>query len=348
MKNVLIETLDYALSIKRPAYGKGEENLASWMAEKYGGTFDEAGNVHFDRRVNGERTLFCAHLDTVHRSDGRNTFIKEGRLWQACGDVLGADDGAGVALIAHMLYENVPGYFVLFCSEEVGGVGAKWLANNMPELLSQFDRAVAFDRAGYYDVITHQAGVRCCSDEFAEGLSSQLSDLGLFFAPSDEGVYTDTKEFVHLVSECTNLSVGYFLQHSTSEYQDVGFLSDLAEVLCLVDWESLPVKRNKCKQESLYDLWDGAYASFHEPEEDYKGYPELEGDDLELFIRLSDASYSKTYGPVLRFAESLLSLDYSLNQANLDDDVVESAIDALMSGHSAYYVAQDLQEILTN
>jgi len=38
-------------------------------------------------------------------------------------------------------------------------------------------------------------------------------------------------EFADIIPECTNLSVGYFDQHSVKERQDIKFLEDLANAL---------------------------------------------------------------------------------------------------------------------
>ena len=344
--NVLLETLHRACSVKRPADGVGEAKLAAYMAVEFGATLiDGAGNIHFDRRTNGERTLWTAHLDSVHHHEGPNTIEQDGRFWRASGDVLGADDGAGVALIARMLSKGVSGYFCLFRSEETGGQGSKWLADNMPDLLLQFGRAIAFDRAGYYDVITHQAGVRCCSDEFADALAQQLSfeESGLMFMPSDDGVYTDTAEFTSLIPECTNLSVGYFHQHSANEYQNVEFLQQLAEVLCLVDWEALPTSRDPAEKEDLWAGWEQPRdaALFVEPI--------LGPEEQALLEALSSALTENSLAPVLQQVRELLN-DYEnvYKSSALKETVLDDCISALLGGFTAYDVALDLQELMIN
>lgn len=351
--NVLLETLYRACSMKRPAGGVGESKLAADTAVEFKATMiDGAGNIHFDRRVNGERSLFCAHLDSVSHQEGPNAIKQDGRFWRASGDVLGADDGAGVALIAHMLYTGVSGYFVLFRSEETGGLGSKWLADNMPDLLMQFDRAIAFDRAGYYDVITHQAGVRCCSDEFAEALSQQLSfdESGLMFMPSDAGVYTDTAEFTELIPCCTNLSVGYFLQHSTNEYQDVEYLRQLAWVLCLVDWESLPVARNAAEKGNLRAGWaEYGVTKVHKtlgPEEHFTdNLTDFGEEEYDLYESIVYAKDTGRYAGLTGTICELLDIEEKINVSNLTGSVLDSAAGALLNGSCAYDVAQDLYEI---
>lgn len=253
---VLMQTLLRALTVKRGADGPGEAAFVAWLCNRLPvSMIDGAGNIHVDMLGSTGRTLFTAHTDTVHHKEGVNSVridavTEPGQtFWRADGDALGSDDGAGVALLVHMIDNAVPGYYVFFRGEECGGVGSKHLAKNMPGLFKQFDRAVAFDRAGYYDVITHQAGGRCCSDTFAQALADQFNaaDADFFYAPDNTGVYTDTAEFIGLVPECTNISVGYFSQHGDRENTNVTFLTQLADAVVKVQWDALPTERTPTK-----------------------------------------------------------------------------------------------------
>jgi hypothetical protein len=179
----------------------------------------------------------------MHRVDGVNEYTLDGRgFYSAKGAPLGADDGAGIAILS-VLMRSVPAYYVFCRGEERGGVGSKYIAEHFPELLGAFDRAIAFDRRGYSDVITHQFGGRCCSDAFAEALSDSLNDQGLLYMPCDGGVYTDTAEFTDFIPECTNISVGYDHEHSDREVLDGEYLKQLCAAALKVDWDSLPVDR---------------------------------------------------------------------------------------------------------
>lgn len=250
----LMRTLTRALTTKRGYGGIGEAEFVAWLSCRLPVTMiDGAGNLHIDTRTDAalQRTLLTAHTDTVHHKEGDNFIRIDGEsdpgqiIWRADGDALGADDGAGVALIHHLIVSGFKGYSILFRGEECGGIGSKWLADTMPELLRQFDRAIAFDRAGYYDVITSQAGGICASGEFAQALSDQLNTAmpDFFYCPDSTGVYTDTAEFIGLIPECTNLSVGYKQQHGDQEWQNITFLKQLATALTSIDWEALPVTR---------------------------------------------------------------------------------------------------------
>lgn len=247
---MFIETLRYALSLRRPYGSVQEGRLIAYLERPELSRYsflDTAGNLHVDLRKKHTKTLFVAHVDTVHYRAGKQKVIgwDTGKLRVAGGGVLGADDGAGVAILAGMMHHRIPGYYLFTRGEEVGGIGANHVADEMPDLLCKFRRAITFDRADTYEVITHQAGGRCASDEFAFALSDELSaDERLLYAPSDRGVYTDTAEFVDFIPECTNIGCGYYRQHTQDEWLDLNFLTALYERALKLDWESLPTKRN--------------------------------------------------------------------------------------------------------
>lgn len=347
---VLMQTLYRALSVKRPSGSHEEASFAAFMAVTYGATLiDEAGNIHFDNRKGTSRSMFTSHTDTVHRLEGHNDLRVDGRYWRCADDVLGADDGAGCALIAHMLTNDVPGYYVLFRGEEIGGVGSKWLYENMPHLLEQFDRAIAFDRAGSYDVITHQGGQRCCSDEFASALADQLSqeDSGLMFMPSDAGVYTDTAEFTSIVPECTNCAIGYARQHSQEETQDIPFLKALASNLVFVDWESLPTKRDPAEVENLWAGWAkyGISESYFKTEEDIEEVFAMTGKELELFELVNAAIVDDNFKALHDHLKKVVGYFFKCPKVSNETYLVlEKALDDLVQGSSASSVASDLAE----
>lgn len=257
--NMFWTVLGTALTLRRDYASATESAFVAWLARRLPFTLiDAAGNLHVDTRTLPEhRSMFTAHTDTVHSSGGTNTVHVDGDFWRATkGSALGADDGSGCAILAHMIEAGVPGYYVFFRGEERGGIGSKWAAKNLPGLFENLDRAVAFDRAGYYDIITHQSGGRCCSDEFADALGTALSTDTSWMIPCDGGVYTDTAEFTGLIAECTNISVGYKRQHGDCEEQDVKFLWELAQLAVTCNWDALPVVRDpKAKELNRYERW---------------------------------------------------------------------------------------------
>jgi hypothetical protein len=156
-------------------------------------------------------------------------------------------------MLLHLLKSNVPAYYIFTRGEECGGIGAGHLAEHHKDLLAEFDRAVAFDRRGTSSVITHQMVGRTCSDKFAEALSDALGTDTLMYAPDDTGSYTDTAEFIGVIPECTNISVGYEREHSANETLNLDHFLDLLNHVATINWDTLPVDRDPTAVDPIED-----------------------------------------------------------------------------------------------
>ena len=242
-------------------------------------------------------TMFTSHLDTIDRSPSTydyKTWDAKEQKWiyaekenipsdelkpiihEFAGDFvksdgktnLGADDKAGVTIMLNLMSEGIPGLYYFFMGEESGCAGSSSMSrvydNKVKEgKLPQVNKCVAFDRRGYESVITEQMGTVCCSNEFAKEIASKLNEYGFWYKPDDTGVYTDSAEFSDIISECTNLSVGYFNEHTTTEKQDLEFLELLAVVLTKIDWENLKIVRDvtNIKYKGKKSYGTGGYAN---------------------------------------------------------------------------------------
>lgn len=132
--------------------------------------------------------------------------------------------------------------------------------------------AISFDRKNVASIITHQSNRRCCSDEFVTELSQILSPTlqaqGYpVLVGDDGGSFTDSFSYIDDIIECTNLSVGYYSQHTTNECQDIDFMFTLRDAL-IKNGESLnniSVHRDPTKKEmktfSAYGAYKGNYVS---------------------------------------------------------------------------------------
>lgn len=210
-------------------------------------TLDQYGNRFV--RIGESKTLFTSHLDTACSRQSDVNHVINGDFIETDGStILGADDKAGVTIMLYMIEHNIPGTYAFFIGEECGGVGSS--DSSKDPIWKEYDRCISFDRRAYSSVITHQGG-RCCSDQFAEALCQELRLAGnMFYFPDSTGLFTDSKNFVGSISECTNISVGYFHEHTHDERQNIFFLEKLCETVLKVRWETLP----KCReiQENTY------------------------------------------------------------------------------------------------
>ncbi|RWB08823.1 MAG: M28 family peptidase [Mesorhizobium sp.] len=247
------------LTFMRPAGGVWEDAFVEkYLREPHRPIEDGYGNQIID--VGSKPNIvWSSHTDTVHYKGGLQNVIvtkKDGHARVAPGqklsNCLGADCTTGVWLMLEMIEAGIAGRYIFHRAEERGMLGSTWLAKNAPEWLKGIDAAIAFDRMGTTDVITNQCG-NTASNEFATSLSSIL---GGAYKPSPNGVYTDTKAYAKIVSECTNISVGYYRQHSSQESQDLNHLKWLRDRMVQFDASTLVFKRDPAAAPADYDPYD--------------------------------------------------------------------------------------------
>ena len=269
----LIEMLSY----KRPEGTTSQRDFCERFLEPVFGKPDIDGN-YILQIGQKPRICFTAHHDTVHKTEGMQKLIVMNDVVsvadQTISNCLGADCTTGIYVILNMIEAGIEGMYCIFAAEEVGCKGSSALVKSEPKWLSDIDAVISFDRFGDKSVITHQSGVRTCSDEFAKSFSDAL-DLPQLIG-DDGGSYTDSNEFIYHVSECTNISVGYYNQHTKNETQDLVYLDKLITQLLSADWSKLVFVRDPDVYETIgyynYDKYN------------YYGYNDSEADDMEDFI----------------------------------------------------------------
>jgi hypothetical protein len=241
------------LQLTRTTIPHGKERLLlghlpeGYKKDKWGNYFITVGE--------NPTTMFTCHLDTASKEFVNIKHKQSPNFIETDGkSILGADDKAGMTVILWMISKRVPGIYYFFIGEEVGCIGSRALAKefNFPNI----KKVVSFDRRGTSSVITEQLYGRCCSDIFAKALSDQLNAVEPKFkyAPDPTGIMTDSAQFIDLVPECTNISVGYYNEHTGREKQDMEHLIRLCHAVTKVNWESLPVIRDFSKPDLKSDI----------------------------------------------------------------------------------------------
>jgi hypothetical protein len=268
-----LSTLCEMLTYRRVSGSVTESKFIRRWIVPLGAKPDAFGN--YILRIGDSPVLFSCHTDSVHRTAGRQRLqlhngvitVRHPRLQPgddkpvknvytlASGikyettsypnlakrrQCLGADDAAGCWLMCEMAKAGVPGLYVWHRQEESGGVGSSWIADNGRDMLTGIKAAIAFDRRGRTDVITHQAGGRCASDLFAESLAGQLPPG---FRPCSGGVFTDTANYTGLIGECTNISVGYDHEHQATECLDLRHAIEVRNAMVTFDASKLEYSR---------------------------------------------------------------------------------------------------------
>lgn len=173
----------------------------------------------------------------------KSTYVPPPKKVASC---LGADDGAGVWLMLKMIEAKIPGGYIFHRGEESHGIGSHAMLKTHSEWLKKWTAAVAFDRAGDFEVIHTQGGMLCASTEYTKALCEALTTpaMAIKYEPSGKGTFTDTKVYRNVIAECVNIGVGYYSQHGQDETLDYGHLYALLDIVKKVEWDKLPVKRD--------------------------------------------------------------------------------------------------------
>ena len=308
------------LQLTRYTYPHGTEGfLESYLPE--GTQKDPHGNYYY---LIGDKptTMFTCHLDTACSKQVKVNHVQFKNLIKTDGSsILGADDKAGMVVVLNMIENKVPGLYYFFIGEEVGCVGSSRLSKNWIDSEFSFtvSKVVSFDRRSNCSVITHQWFGRCCSDEFASELSLRLNGAGqnLKLSPDDTGVLTDSAQFMDIVPECTNISVGYMHEHTTNEYQDIDFLQRLCKAVCLIDWEDLPVVRDP--YDTLIDDEDDDFESEEGFTEEHYSYFLVDGKTKKMYL-----------------SEELIKQESELIHNYLVSNGYGDMIDMIWNGHKCY------------
>jgi len=232
-----------------------ESRLIDYLPKGY--SKDAFGN-YFLQIGESTSVMFTCHLDTACSYNQAVVHKFNGNFVTTNGDtILGADDKAGMTILLYMIEKKIPGLYYFFIGEEVGCIGSSRLSCDFK--FEKINKVVSFDRRGTKSVITHQLMGRCCSDEFAQELCSRLNSTnqGLSMELDDGGVLTDSAQFMEIVPECTNISVGYYGEHTNLEKQDLDFLGRICRAVVNINWETLPVKRDPSEfdESSFYGMF---------------------------------------------------------------------------------------------
>lgn len=243
VKDFIFDTF-LRLTSKTVPYGYEDKFVSDVMTLLFPEDIEKDKHGNYFYKIGNSRTIFASHIDTVSKEYISVVTEIEGNIVRSDGKTnLGADDKAGMTVMLWMIRNKIPGLYYFFIGEEVGCIGSGLVAK-YEDIRGNYDRVISFDRRGTDSIITYQSSSRCCSDKFADSLARELNKSGMFYLKDKNGVYTDSAEFTDIVPECTNISVGYYNEHTKNEYQDLKHLEKLAIACTKVDWESLPVERD--------------------------------------------------------------------------------------------------------
>lgn len=155
-----------------------------------------------------------AHMDTVFKFPAKEFYYdrEANVVWSPDGG--GADDRAGVFAILYILKSHFRPSIIFTTDEEKGCIGAEALTTDIPMALTETKYIVQLDRRGKDDCVFYD----CYNQEFEKYVNhfGFKTAIGSF---SDISIICPFWKIAGV-----NLSVGYFNEHSTAEYLNVGYL----------------------------------------------------------------------------------------------------------------------------
>lgn len=155
--------------------------------------------------------LLVAHTDTVHPNPPTNIFYDQEKqvLWSP--DGLGADDRAGIYAILELLHKDLRPHVLFTNYEEIGALGAQQLTQDYPEIppiIKNTKYVIQLDRRGNDDCVFYN----CDNQDFINYIKN-------FGFAHNIGTFTDITVICSKWNVAgVNLSIGYYNEHSTSEY----------------------------------------------------------------------------------------------------------------------------------
>ena len=217
IKSTFLKLTEYTIPYSTD--NKYENTLAKYLPTGY--KTDSVGNFYVE--VGQSETLFTTHLDTYCTEYQKVNHVIDGDIIKTDGKtILGGDNKLGMSILLYMIQKGIPGTYYFFLGEEPIISGGLWGSQNAlkanPNFFKKFKRAVAFDRKETGSVVRRQKARYCCSEEFADALSDELTNLGVESKPDPNAYYTDTATFLDIIPECTNISAGGWKEHYNSEW----------------------------------------------------------------------------------------------------------------------------------
>ena len=220
-----------------------------------------------------------AHMDTVfehkrNKYNPGNMFYdsKKGVLWHNRG--AGFDDRAGIFAILKILESGYRPHLIFTTDEEIGGVGADALVKKYPKCpFKNIKYLIELDRQGSNDCVFYD----CVNEDFINYVES-------FGFKEDFGSFSDIDVICSSWGVAgTNLSIGYYDEHTTSEILRVNRTFDTIKKVKKMLMDAVNVdffKYVPATYENLYHkysfLTDDVYEfcdKCHMPVEDYNLIP---------------------------------------------------------------------------
>lgn len=185
---------------------------------------------HYIYAIGNIPIALVAHMDTVHTKVPSQIFWdrEQDVIWSPQG--LGADDRAGIFAIMSIVASGLLPHIVFTTDEEKGGIGATLLSKRTNPF-EDLRYMIELDRNGFKDCVFYD----CDNQKFEEFVEK-------FGFETDWGSYSDICELCPSWKVAgVNLSVGYFNEHTMSEFlMPCILLETIRKVKIMLTQEEIP------------------------------------------------------------------------------------------------------------
>lgn len=196
-----------------------------------------------------------AHMDTVFKTPAYEVYYDPRRNVMWSPDGLGADDRAGVYAIVEIIRSGLRPHVIFTTDEEMGCIGADELAKYQCPF-EDLKYIIQLDRQGANDCVFYD----CYNPAFIDYIES-------FGFVESWGTFSDISSLCPAWRICgVNLSVGYYGEHSFSEYLCVGQLFEtIKKVKVMLQEEEIPEFEYKRMHRSHFNYLLKDYYSTEDP-----------------------------------------------------------------------------------
>ena len=172
-----------------------------------------------------------AHMDTVFTFPPQRIYYDKDYnvLWSP--DGLGTDDRAGIYAIINIIESGLRPHVIITDEEETGGIGAEELIKTYNTCPFECKFIMELDRQGKDDAVFYE----CNNKKFEKVITS-------YGFTTQFGTFTDISIIAPFWKiAAVNLSVGYYMEHSLSEYINMNECHETIEKVkqILLDHEKL-------------------------------------------------------------------------------------------------------------
>lgn len=258
--------------VSLPSPSKDEGLVSAFLKEEmtsfgYSYNEDEVGNLLFYKNPGTEKTLFCAHMDTVQPALNAHLVETEDRFETDKETALGADDKAALAVMLEVARDADDNFALLaICAEEIGLYGSSKLNRKFFSPIT-IEYAYVFDAQKSVGTIISSAIGKSRLTLSFKGKSAHAG-----FAP-ENGV----NAIMMASTFCSSLTIGRIDKNTTS---NIGSFIAEGSTNVVPELATVQLEVRSDSNQKRYAMIDEMLKKANEVAKDFKGTVESVNEDL--------------------------------------------------------------------